>query len=237
MATYNGAPFLREQIDSILAQLGPDDELLVADDASGDETVAILKSYGKALSLVATDRAGGVVANFGRVLRRATGDIVFLADQDDVWLPGRLKRMRDELVDCDLVMTNAWVVDASLGRTTLTVFDQVRMAPGAFRNWTGRSSFVGCCMAFRRQILQRALPLPAMTPWHDWLLGLLASVTGRVRFLHEPLMLYRRHDTNVSATGGASTNGFAVQGMLRLRVALALGICLLRRGAPAQSRK
>ncbi len=225
MATYNGATYLREQIDSVLAQLQPGDELLIADDASKDETPGILSSYGDALSVVASSRAGGVVRNFERVLQRAVGDIVVLVD---VWLPGRLARLRSELASCDLVVANAWVVDAALQGRTGTVFDQVRAAPGVLRNWRGRSSFVGCCMAFRIDLLRQALPFPALTPWHDWLLGLLASITGRVRFIDEPLMLFRRHGANASQTGAESSNGIAAKAMLRLRVGLALSTCLLR---------
>ncbi len=228
MATYNGAAYLREQIDSVLAQLQPGDELLIADDASKDDTPLILSSYGDALSVVASSRAGGVVRNFERVLQRAVGDIVVLVDQDDVWLPGRLARLRSELASCDLVVANAWVVDAALQGRTRTVFDQLRAAPGVLRNWCGRSSFVGCCMAFRIGLLRRALPFPALTPWHDWLLGLLASVSGRVRFIDEPLMLFRRHGANASQTGDESSNGIVTKAVLRLRVGIALVRCLLR---------
>lgn len=227
MATYNGGRFLRAQIDSILAQLVPGDELLVADDASNDDTAAILLSYGAALSVVGSSRAGGVVRNFERVLQRAAGHVVLLSDQDDVWLPGRLARLRAELATCDLVMANAWVVDASLRHGTATVFDLVEAGPGALRNLCGRSSFVGCCMGFRRELLGRALPFPASTPWHDWLLGLLATVTGNVRFVDEPLMLFRRHSANASQTG-VSANGVRVRVVLRLRMACALALCLFR---------
>ena len=230
MATYNGAAFLREQIDSIVAQLRPGDELLVSDDGSTDDTLEVLRSYEGQLTVVAHSRVGGVVPNFERVLSSADRDIVVLSDQDDVWLPGKLERLRDQLGRTDLVMSNAFVVGATLTRTSQTLFDQLNVGPGLLHNgW--RNSFVGCCMAFRRSLLQRALPFPASTPWHDWLLGMLASAVGSVAFIDAPLMLYRRHSANASDTGAGSRNGLVKKLFLRLDLARALIVCLLRNDA------
>ena len=228
MATYNGAPFLAEQLDSILMQLAPGDELLVSDDASTDETVEILSSYGNRLRLVGTSRAGGVVRNFERVLSFASGEAILLSDQDDVWLPGRLEVMREELEKHELILTNALVTDASLRPTGATLFDRARPAVGFWRNLLQRSAFVGCCLGFRRSLLKRALPFPGCTPWHDWLLGLLASLNGPTRQIETPLLLFRRHDGNASLTGEKSKNNTLQKAHLRLRIATAVAICILR---------
>ena len=122
LATYNGARFLRAQIDSILPQLGTGDELLVSDDGSTDDTLAVLATYGNRLRLVGTSRAGGVVRNFERALAAACGDLVVLSDQDDVWLEGRLDLVRERLRDVSLLMMNGEVVDGDLrplGRVTI----------------------------------------------------------------------------------------------------------------------
>jgi glycosyltransferase involved in cell wall biosynthesis len=228
MATYNGSAYLREQVDSILSQLQPGDELLVSDDGSTDDTRQILATYGGKLKIVNERRVGGVVRNFERVLSFAQGDVIVLADQDDVWLPGKLDRLRAELVYCDLVMSNAQVVDAQLTPQSVTLFEQLRIAPGMLKNiW--RNSFVGCCMGFRRHLLMRALPFPLHTPWHDWLLGLLGSAAGKVVFLSDPLMLYRRHGSNASETGVGSSNSLAIKLRLRIQIAAALAICMLRK--------
>lgn len=227
MATYNGAKYLREQVDSILAQLQPGDELVVSDDGSTDTTPEILRSYGDALHIVGSGRAGGVVRNFSRALSHARGELILLADQDDVWLPGRAERMRAELLQCDLVLTNAWVVDEQLHQTGVSLFDQLQPSSGFWRNLLS-SSFVGCCMGFRRSLLAAVLPLPASAPWHDWLLGLYASLRGRVRQIDAPLLLYRRHDANASLTGGVSRNGALRKVQLRIKVLRALAVCLWR---------
>ena len=228
MATFNGQAFLAQQIDSILVQLEPGDELLVSDDGSSDQTQAILLSYGAALQLVDSTRVGGVVANFSRVLEHASKPLVVLSDQDDVWLPGRLASMRRLLSDVDLVLTNAWIVDENLRPTGRTLFQETQAGPGFWRNLIRRNSFVGCCMGFRLTLLAQALPLPQTTPWHDWLLGLLACANGKVCLTSEPLLLYRRHGGNATATGLPSRNGLWRMLTLRLRVLLAFGACMYR---------
>lgn len=227
MATYNGEKFLAEQIGSILTQLKPGDELVVSDDGSTDGTTGILRGFGNCLRLVGENRVGGVVPNFSRALEHAHGDLILLADQDDVWLPGRVDLFRVELARYDLVLTNALVVDENLRPTGTTLFDRTRPAFGFWRNFH-RNSFVGCCMGFRRSLLMSALPLPKMTPWHDWLLGLLACLLGSAMHVDTPLLLYRRHGANVSLTGEASTNGIVRKVELRWLMLRALAICLVR---------
>ena len=228
MATYNGSAYLDDQVKSILAQLRPGDELLVADDGSTDGTLSILLGYGAAVRVVATDRVGGVVPNFARVLMHASKPLVVLADQDDVWMKGRLQSIRDALAEVDLVITNALVTDERLTSTGATLFEEVGAAPGFWRNVRRRSSFVGCCMGFRSSLLRIALPFPDSTPWHDWLIGLLGCATGRVRLLQDPQLLYRRHVANASATGKASRNSLWRMFTLRISVLYAVGVCLLR---------
>lgn len=228
LATYNGDIYLSQQIRSILNQLQPWDELLVSDDGSTDSTLEILLSYESVLRVVGISRVGGVVPNFARVLEQAVGDLIVLADQDDVWLPGRLARLREELESADLVMMNARVVDSQLrSGTDMTLFDQLKPSTSFLRNlW--KNTFVGCCMGFRRNLLQLALPIPSSTPWHDWLIGLLACRNGKIRFVDTPYLLYRRHDGNVSTTGNASPNGMIGKLALRLKIVRALFICLWR---------
>ena len=228
MATYNGSLYLREQIDSVLAQLTPADELVVADDGSTDDTPDILRSYGDQLRLVSTLRVGGVVANFERVLHHSSKHYVLLCDQDDVWLPGRLSVMRRLLAQHSLVMTNALITDDRLNPTGDTLFGLVRPRNGFWANIYRRSSFVGCCMGFRKSILDLALPFPVVSPWHDWLIGLLASLCGSVVFIDDPLLLYRRHGNNVSVTGGPSKNNFGKMAIIRIRILIAICLCLIR---------
>lgn len=228
MATFNGSKYLREQVDSILSQFQTGDELVVSDDGSTDNTCQILRGYGARIRLVGEKQVGGVVSNFSRALSHARGDLIFLSDQDDVWMPGRLAAMRLALARCELVLTNALVVDEQLRPTGATLFEQVRPNSSFWSNLLGRNSFVGCCIGFRRSLLLRAMPFPTITPWHDWLLGLLACLHGQVRLIDTPFLLFRRHQQNASSTGKASTFSVSQKIKLRCRIIYALLICLLR---------
>ncbi|SFY35775.1 glycosyltransferase [Janthinobacterium sp. TB1-E2] len=228
LATYNGADHLREQIDSIVAQLLPGDELLVADDASTDKTLSILRAYEPVLSLVATDRAGGVVANFSRLLMAASGDIVVFSDQDDVWLPGRLECIRRELLCADMVQLDGAIVDANLQPSGNTISSVIGIRNGFWRNlW--RNSFVGCCLAFRRRKFVDAWPLPKTIHMHDWYLGLIATLFGKVTRVPEVYLLYRRHGANASTTGEKSKFSLMQQLVNRAGMLLAVFSFALRR--------
>jgi glycosyltransferase involved in cell wall biosynthesis len=222
MATYNGARYLPQQLDSILAQLGPTDELVVVDDASTDETVALLHARGDArIAVHSNERNLGLIATFERALRLAQGEIVFLADQDDVWLPGKVKAMADALQQADLVVSDCRVADQSLNELHPSFFRQRGSGPGLLRN-LARNSYLGCCIALRRELLHVALPFPPQVPMHDWWLGLVGESFGRVRFLRQPLLLYRRHGGNASTTAERSTAGWTKRLRWRARLAAAL---------------
>ena len=228
LATYNGAAYLAEQIDSILEQLDEGDELLVADDGSSDDTPAILHSYGTRLTVHSLERVGGVVANFGRLLAAAEGDLIALADQDDVWLAGRVATIRRSLQQAHLVIMNGQVVDADLNLRGLTVFNSVRMKPGFMSNFV-RNSYIGCCMAFRRELCDLVTPLPAAVPWHDWYIGLVAELHFTVLRVDEVSMLYRRHGANFSPTGEKSTYSLKKKILMRFNILRAVLISGLRK--------
>lgn len=217
IATYNGSQFINEQLSSILPQLRQEDEILIADDGSRDDTVERALAFGHQIKLVSAIRVGGVVANFERVLGAASGDGVVLCDQDDVWLPGRLDAIRSALETNQLVLINGEVVDEHLQHRGQTVFQAVDVRSGFWTNLV-KNSFIGCCMAFRRELLERVLPFPHGVPWHDWYIGLVGERTGSVVRLPQVSMLYRRHGANFSPTGEKSRNSFSQK--LRMRFAV-----------------
>lgn len=227
LATYNGAMYLHEQIDSILPQLGADDELLVSDDGSTDATLAILATYGNRLRLVATGRAGGVVANFERVLLAAAGDFIVLCDQDDVWLPGRLDLVRARLKNVSLLMMNAIVVDASAHPLGPDIYSMLGFHRGFFRTLI-KTRYVGCYLAFRREVLALALPFPARIQWHDWFIALIAELLFTIEVRPEKTLLFRRHDYNASPTSRGSTASLRSRLKARLWMLRALAVVLVR---------
>lgn len=205
LAACNGASYLREQMDSIVQQLRAQDELIVSVDPSEDDTLAIARSYHDPRVQVVCGPGQGVLANFEHALSLCTRDVVFLSDQDDVWLPGK----RDAMAACfddpkvTAVVSDCRVVNAQLETEAPSFFEMHDSKPGFWNNFL-RNSYIGCCMALRRSVLAEALPFPRTIPMHDQWLGLLASRKGRVVWLDQPLLLYRRHNHNASSLKPAS---------------------------------
>ena len=205
LATYNGDIYVGEQLRSVLAQLGPKDEVVVSDDGSTDNTLQVIAGLDdKRIRLLPGSGRLGVVKNFECTLQAARGDIIFLCDQDDVWLPGKVERCEAVLTECLLVVTDCAVVDGELNPISSSFFRSRGSRPGLLRNlW--KNSYLGCCIAMRRTVLEVALPFPANIAMHDWWIGLVAESMGQVRYIDEPLLLYRRHGRNASPTTTRST--------------------------------
>ncbi len=218
MATYNGAQFLRPQLDSILAQLGPDDELLVQDDGSSDDTLSILGSYDDPrIEVVRNETNLGVIGTFERCLARARHDIVFLSDQDDEWLPGKVDAVVAAFVDPHVtgVVTNAVIVDGDGTETGASYFAHARSGPGVVHNFV-KNSYLGCCLAVRRDVIAVAVPVPRSVRTHDGWIGITADMMGDVVFLPTPYLRYRRHGANLS-----QMTRFGPADIVRRRLALA----------------
>lgn len=204
MATFQGEAFIGQQLTSILSQLGAEDEIIVSDDGSSDDTAGIVNRINDPRIVWAGTTGGlGVVRNFERALIQARGEYIFLADQDDIWLPGKVEACLLALSEYTLVVTDCKVVDASLKEIEPSFFFLRRSGPGFMKNLMV-NSYLGCCIAFRRELLDRALPIPHNTPMHDIWLGLLAELKGGTYFLPFPYLLYRRHAATASQSSGKS---------------------------------
>lgn len=207
MAVYNGATYLSEQVDSILIQLGADDELVVVDDCSTDDSRLILSEINDArVRLYFNECNLGVLATFQRALSLAVGEILFLSDQDDVWLSDKVETFmsifRNEH-DLTMLVSDAEIINAA-GLVVSSSFysRRGRFWSGVFHNIV-KNKYLGCTMAFRRSMLIHFLPIPSDVPMHDVWFGILNAMYGRVHYVGRPLILYRRHDMNVSSEVGA----------------------------------
>ena len=218
--TYNGAPYIAAQLDSILRspRVG---EVLVSDDGSTDGTLDVVRSIADARVLVVEGPRSGLIRNVESLLVRARGEFVFLADQDDVWQPQKVDVMIEQLQRADLVVSDCQVTDADLAVVEPSFFALRGSAPGLLRNLL-RNSYLGCCMALRRDLLRHALPFPARVPMHDWWLGLVGEAFGKVAFIPDPLVLYRRHGANASTTAEPSQASWTTRIRWRWTLATAL---------------
>jgi glycosyltransferase involved in cell wall biosynthesis len=188
--TFNGAAFIGAQIESILASPLVT-EIIVSDDGSIDNTVDIVKSFNdKRIKLIDGPRTG-LVNNYEFLLSLASGEYIFLADQDDVWFPNKVEVMLAHLHDVDLVVCDCIVVDGQMDVLHPSFFLLLNSGSGLVRNLL-RNRYLGCCIAFRQRLLKHALPFPPDLPVHDWWLGLVAEIFGGVIFISQPLMMYRR---------------------------------------------
>lgn len=213
IATYNGAAFLRSQLDSLLAQRQPNVSFVVRDDQSKDMTIFILdeyvERYAPKLRMISDEKGNlGVTKNFETLLCETDADYYFLSDQDDIWQSDKIERFMKEFKALEaeegavplLIHSDATVIDAE-GRTiAASLWEYKRLFPALnvrpsqliFNN-----TATGCCMAFNRKAKEAALPFPKKIPMHDWWIAFSTSRKGRVHFIPDRTILYRVHGGNI----------------------------------------
>ncbi len=202
MATYNGLAFVENAINSILKQLSEGDELLIIDDCSTDGTWEFINSLkNEKIRLIRNKKNIGVGNNFCKGLGECKGDLVFLADQDDVWSENKIDFIKSyfrQNREVDLIVHNAEIeLNGELLRET--IFDLNKSRTGFFKNMKN-NAFMGCCMVLRKEALNSIIPKIKITPfYHDHYFGLMATLQQKnIVFLPGKLLRFIRHDSNVS---------------------------------------
>lgn len=226
MATYNGEKYLHEQVVSILSQLTPTDELIVSDDGSTDRTIALLNEFDDPrIKIYFNTGRHGVNGNFENALNHAQGDYIFLSDQDDVWLEGKVKTCVAALEKADLIIHDCYVTDGELRIVHPSFFEMRGSAPGFWKNLK-RNGYVGACEVFKKSVLEYSLPFPDKLPvYHDGWIASLVDIVGKVEFIEKPLIYFRRHDSNTSQS--ARTSSFSLYKKITYRIKL-LQLVILR---------
>lgn len=202
MAVYNGEKYVKEQLDSILKQLDYEDEVCISVDPSTDDSYRMLVKMSETESRlkVGLGLGQGVKKNFEQAIKMCTGDIIFLSDQDDVWKDDKVIKVLECFGDADtlLVLHDATVVNESVNRTLIESFFAYKECKPGMLNNVIKNSYMGCCMAFRKELIPFILPIPNSVPMHDQWIGLVAEKKGKVVFLPKQLIKYRRHDDNAT---------------------------------------
>ena len=212
VCTYNGEKYLRDQLQSILDQTRPPDEIIISDDGSADSTLEIIEEFASSSGgpqppvwrVETRAKPLGVSGNFASALTKARGEFIALADQDDVWQPDRLEKALAQFHDgVLLVHSGATLIDAS-GHATGTLMSALRLTSSERRNLLSgraldallrRNVVTGATTMIRSSLLEHALPIPE--GWvHDEWLALVAAAQGGVVFQEDPLIRYRQHGKN-----------------------------------------
>lgn len=207
MATYNGARYLKEQLDSFLSQTRLPDELVVCDDGSVDATSAVLEKF-RAIApfpvrIYCNHVNLGHIKNFEKVLSFCDGDFIFLSDQDDVWDPKKVSVVLDcfrNNPSADLIVNDAYYADEKLAPAGVTVLQKV-LSVGGGKN----GHIAGACTAMTKRFLNLILPFPRdHCPQHDVYIHRWASLLGNKLVLDIPLQAWRIHDSNTTANNEMS---------------------------------
>ncbi|UEL27357.1 glycosyltransferase [Pseudarthrobacter sp. L1SW] len=222
MATYRGSQYVEEQLASILRELGPDDELIVVDDASPDETAAIVGRVKDArVRLVVAPHNRGYVRTFEEAIKLSRGQFIFLSDQDDVWIEGRLAVMMGALESAQVVASNFEILGGGPRPwiPKLRSSDSRRNLANLWGILIGYRAYYGCAMGFRRDAMGLVVPIPSFVrESHDLWLAICGNMARSVAHLDGATVFRRLHGENQTPAGWRSLRKIAAARIMLLRL-------------------
>lgn len=212
VATFNGAPYLPAQMESLLhQQTSASVRILIGDDGSTDATGSIIADFcvrhPGTIQALGCGPGRGAAANFGRLLDSSRADYVFLCDQDDIWDADKVESSLQLMRDAErahgkatplLVFSDLRVVDRDLNLVAQSFWRYQNLDGHAVSllSLVMQNVVTGCTCLLNRALLSRALPLPDSVLMHDHWLALVAAATGRLLVLPRPTVSYRQHGGN-----------------------------------------
>lgn len=203
IATYNGRKFIEEQIKSIIPQLSQDDEIIISDDNSTDKTIQEIRNINdKRIKIFFNNGKKGYTSNFENALKQASGQIIFLSDHDDIWCDNKVSEMLQILKVSDFVVSDCYVVDQNK-EILADLYFELRQPYKSLIGNIFKFGYLGCCFAFRKEILKKVLPFPQQHNLctHDNWIFLIAKTYYKTSITNKRLIKYRRHDANTSNGG------------------------------------
>lgn len=231
LATYNGREYIAEQLNSLLESDGffeLVDEVIISDDNSTDRIIEVINDYCSnypMIKCISNTSSPGVVNNFMNGVRAAKNDFIMFCDQDDVWLPNKIKTMHKSMMAMDaeysqniplLAFSDLYIVDEKLNIicSSFMDFHNINMKEAlATERLILNNVSPGCVTIVNRKLIELA-QIDTARNWvmHDWWFMLLASSLGKIAYVDKPLMLYRQHENNVVGSNRKSI----LQKLLRL---------------------
>lgn len=229
IATHNGNEYIKEQIDSILPQLDSEDEIIVSDDGSTDNTIAILQQFNDNRIKISyyqqpynplkgpQKSIRFATKNFENALTKASGDIVFLCDQDDIWYPNKIEVAKDLLQTYDIIKHDFSIIDENGILLQEGFYNAEQQRNRSLYYLWRHLPFRGCCMAFKKEVLNKSLPFPTSCLQHDTWIGMIARILGfRFYYLDQPLIYHRQHKNNASELNVPNTLIYKIKYRLKL---------------------
>jgi len=236
LATYNGEKYLKEQIESILNQTYSNFRLVISDDKSTDNTLAILEEYEKKddrIIVYKQEKNLGYIKNFEFLLTKVENEIYMLSDQDDYWKPEKVGKtyLKLKQENADLVFTDLEVVDQEL-QTIETSFNNYMLLSrkiNKFKDYRMQylyNCITGCTLMSKKKYIKDALPLPTSSKHmlHDYWIGIVVALKGKIAYLPEQTIKYRQHGNNQIGTDKLSHKFTELQQVRELFIDVKLGI-------------
>lgn len=218
LATYNGSKYIEDQLLSILPQLNVDDEIVVSDNGSNDDTIHCIEQLNDPrIRIIDGPSQKSATLNFENALYNAHGDYIFLSDQDDVWKENKVAVCMEWLKEYDCIVSDAEMTDENLKVINDSYFKKHHTKKGRLYNTLIKNGYMGCCMAFNQKVLDTALPFPKDIPMHDIWIGNVAAYKFKLRFIDEKLIYFRCHKTNSSFTA-STQSGYSILKRMAFRI-------------------
>ena len=213
LPTYNGEKYLKEQIESILLQSYKNIKLIISDDCSSDSTCDILRKYQESdnrIEVYFQEKNLGVVKNIEFLLNKVTSSVFMLSDQDDYWMPEKVKNSFECLKnnDADIVFGDLEVVDKNLNIIYPSFNDYMLLTRKINKYLNTKmlnylyNCFTGCTLCLKRTLIEKILPLPDNSKFviHDFWIGLMSSIYGKTAYMPGKYIKYRQHEDNQVGT-------------------------------------
>lgn len=207
LATYNGSKYLREQLDSILAQSMEKFEVIVCDDCSTDDTLQILQEFASKDSRfkVFSNKSNlGFKKNFEHILSFCNGEFIAFCDQDDIWEPNHLETLYKNIGDNDCIGANSLIIDENgmSQNKTLLEYWPIHIMPKngkeLFQHELYSNVIQGTASLIRASLIKQALPIPDNVKYHDYWFALVAGLNEKCKYIGDVVLKYRRHSNNAS---------------------------------------
>ncbi|WP_294962758.1 glycosyltransferase [Sulfurimonas sp.] len=209
IATYNGEKYISEQLSSILKQINKNDEIIIINDCSTDNTLMLIEQiHDIRIKIYNNIKNKGHVYSFSKAIGLANNEIIFLSDQDDIWVENRFNIMKDKLIKSN----------SSLLTSNFSTFNYIYKSDYVFKDnlnpvqesesfcnikniikiFLGKISYYGCCMVIKHDIKEIIYPIPKYIESHDIWIALIANLLGKNLHINDMSLFRRIHDNNVS---------------------------------------